>query len=394
MIFRYGHGWVPQEEAEDGTQGGVGGGGGVTAGDGAVVEDAGGDGDGVAPGDKPGAAATPKEGEPKDMLDAITKGLEKSAPKVDDETKKVAEAAAAAKAEKHPNGTPKKNEKGEDLDPEGKIVPKQAKTSAELALSKEQLAALRPESRARFQEVITTLKARETEIAALTGQIKPLAEARESIMSVLEETKTTSDQLSAYLEFNRLLQSNDPKDIEDALQIVERQRVALYKALGREPEGGDLDLLADFPDLQGDVTESRITRERALEIANSRREKAANDRRTQQQNAQHQSLGQRKQVADKALKDIETWTAEISKNDIDFKAKEKDLLDQVDEVFKDHPPEKWLSVLKLLYKGIKVTKHAASQTPRDEQPIRPSGAKPGAKAPQNMYEAMWGAGKE
>lgn len=400
MIFRYGQGWVPQEEAEDGTQGGAGGGGdgsGVAPDDGVIVEDAGtgNEGDGVAPGDKTGAGAAPKDGEPKDMLDAITKGLEKTAPKVDDEAKKAADAAAAAQ-EKHPNGAAKKNEKGEDLDPEGKVVQKQApkaKTSAELALSKEQLAALRPESRARFQEVITTLKARETEIATLTGQIKPLTEARDSIMSVLEETKTTADQLSAYLEFNRLLQSNDPKDIEDALQIVERQRVALYKALGREPEGGDLDLLADFPDLQGDVAESRLTRERALELANGRREKAANEQRSQRQNAQHQTLEQRKQVADKAVKDIEAWTAGLGKSDIDFKAKEKDLLDQVDEVFKTYAPEKWLDTLKLLYKGIKVTKQAAQQTLRGEQPLRPSGAKPGAKAPQDMYEAMWGTGK-
>jgi hypothetical protein len=334
------------------------------------------------------------------MLDAITKGLEKTAPKVDgEEAKKAADAAATAAAakEKHANGAPKKNEKGEDLDPEGKVVPKQApkaKTSAELALSKEALAALRPESRARFQEVITTLKARETEIATLTEQMKPLAEARESIMSVLEETMTTPDQLSAYLEFNRLLQSQDPKDTERALDVVERQRTALYKALGREPAGGDLDLLADFPDLQGDVAESRLTRERALELANGRREKAANDRRAAQQREQQQSAGQRKQVADKAVRDIEAWTAELGKSDIDFKAKEKDLLDQVDEVFKTYGPEKWLETLKLLYKGIKVTKQAASQPRRGEQPIRPSGAKPGAKAPQDMYEAMWGAKQE
>jgi DNA-binding phage protein len=83
--------------------------------------------------------------------------------------------------------------------------------------------------------VIGALKEREATIGTLTATNKTLTEARDAILGVMEETKTSQEQLAAYLEFNALLQSSDPKDLEAALGMVEKQRTALYKALGRSP---------------------------------------------------------------------------------------------------------------------------------------------------------------
>jgi hypothetical protein len=44
----------------------------------------------------------------------------------------------------------------------------------------------------------------------------------------MQETKTTPDQLAGYLEFNALLQSEKPEGPEAALEMVEKQRAALY----------------------------------------------------------------------------------------------------------------------------------------------------------------------
>jgi hypothetical protein len=171
--------------------------------------------------------------------------------------------------------------------------------------------------------------------------------------------------------------------------MVENQRAALYTALGREPEDGGVDLLAEFPDLKQKVTDAQITREDALELAAARRERAANTRKDQQQQSQQQGVEQVKTARANALKDITAWTADLTKSDIDYMAKEEKLLEQVEEVIKTYPPNQWLATLKLLYSGIAVQK-AAPQPNKGQQPIRPSGAKPGAKAPQNMFEAMWG----
>lgn len=404
--FMFGRGWVYQDEAGDGTQGGAGGSGATAEGEAGDAGAAGGD-DAGAVGDAGAAsqgvdsdagAKKPAAGEPKDMLDAITKGLEKTAPKVDDDPdgKKAAGAAAAA-AEKHANGAPKKDAQGNELDDKGQVTKKaeapKAKTAAELDLKPEERKVLGTKAQARFSEVITTLKSREAEIATLTEQMKPLAEARDTVLGIMEETGTSSDQLAAYLEFNRLLQSTQPKDLESALKMVEDQRAALYTALGREPADGGIDLLAEFPDLKQQVEESQITREAALELAAGRRERAANAQKTEQQRTQQQTVEQRKQAGDNALKDITAWTVDLQKKDIDFKAKEDKLLEQIDEVIKNYPANQWLATLKLLYSGITVQKTPPPAN-KGNTPIRPSGAKPGAKAPQNMYEAMWGGKAE
>jgi hypothetical protein len=170
----------------------------------------------------------------------------------------------------HANGKPKKNEKGESLDVEGKVVPKQApkvKTAAELDLKPEQKKLLAADTRIRFGELINTLKTHEVSIAKQTETIKGLTEARDALLGVMQETNTTQDELAGYLEFNALLKSKNPKDLETALSFIETQRATLYKALGREPKGGDIDLLAEFPDLKKQVDEEEITRAAALEIA-------------------------------------------------------------------------------------------------------------------------------
>jgi hypothetical protein len=232
--------------------------------------------------------------------------------------KKPAAAAGTETDTHHANGKPKKNEKGEDLDAEGKVVKAAApkvKTAAELDLKPDQLKLLKPETQARFREVIGALKEREGTIATLTDTNKTLTEARDAILGVMEETNTTQEQLAYYLEFNALLKSSDPKDLEQALGMVEQQRLALYKALGKEPEGGGIDLLADFPDLKKQVDEEEITRAAALEIANAaatRRARSAGTRAARaaaSASSATQTAEQQKKAARTALTAIETWTA-------------------------------------------------------------------------------------
>lgn len=419
MRFVFGKGWTFEEEADDGAQGGAGGG--ASGGDGGQTgDDADGDTGATDAGAKDAGATTGEQGgakkeeAPKDMKSAIDAALgykkgpngealdpltgKPKAAQEDAGEKKGAKAPLAdgKETETHyANGKPKKNEKGEPLDDKGQVVKASApkvKTSAELALKPEELKALGAKTGQRFTEMIGALKAHEGTIATLTGENKVLKEGRDAILGVMKETHTTQDQLGGYLEFNRLLHSNDPKDLEEALQMVESQRAALYTALGREPEGGGIDLLKDFPDLAKQVDDSEITRAAALEIAKGRRERAAREqtqqRQQQQQQQKNQSAEQQKKAADKALADIEAWTAELGKSDLDYKAKEDRLLAKVDEVLKKYPPAQWLQTLQLMYEGIEITKAAPAAGDKAKQPLRPSNVRPGGKAPANMLDAI------
>ncbi len=413
MTFVFGRGGVFNEEVKDETNAGGGGAGhdgGTTApdagGDDVVDEPAPGEGGAAA---KPGAKKEGGEGEtkvaePKDMKAAIdvALGYDKDA-KAAAEKKAVEDNAATelkAKVEaggKHANGTPKLNDKGEAQDEAGKPLKAPAaaklKTAAELDLKPEQKKLLAADTRIRFGELINTLKTHEGTLAKQTETITRLSGARDAILGALDDSRTSQEQLAQYLEFNTLVTSNNPKDWEQALAQIEQQRAALYKALGREPAGGEIDLLKDFPDLSKQVEDEEITRAAALEIAKGRRERAAAEagrkRQESQQNQQTRTAEQFKTDSDTALKDIFAWTAEIAKSDIDYKAKEDKLLGEtLDGVLKDYPPRLWLPTLKRLYAGLTVQKAPAVGNGKQERPIRPSGAKPGAKAPATMLEAI------
>ena len=422
MRFLFGRGWVFEDEATDGETATGGGGAVDTKVDGETGDDETTEGDDTktTEGDA-AAAAAKKTAEPKDnMLAAIDAGLgykkdkdgnrldaagnithDKDGKPVTASASKPGSQAAAAAGKPgtetethHANGKPKKNEKGEALDDKGQVVkqaPSKLKTAAELDLAPEKKKLLAADTRMRFGELINTLKTHEAARAKDAETIKGLTEARDTILGVMEETGTSQDQLAAYLNFNALLHSQNPKDLEQALGMVEEQRAALYKALGREPKGGDIDLLAEFPDLQKLVEAEDITREAALELAAARRDKAARaenaQRQQQQQREKTQTAEQQKAAGEKALKDIEVWTSGLAKTDLDYKAKEDKLLAKLDGVLKNYPPDKWLATLQLLYDGIEITK-APATTGGSSKPLRPSGARPGAKAPNDMLDAI------
>jgi len=361
-----------------------------------------GGGDGGQGGNGPDSAGADKTGDaPKDMKSAIDVALGYTAgvdgkpqerPAAADKGGKAPEAGKESETH-YVNGKPKKNEKGEPLDQDGNATQKTApkvKTSAELAIKPEELKALGAKTGRRFTEMITALKTHEGTIQKQAGELKVLAAGRDGILGVMEETGTTKDQLSGYLYFNQLLQSSKPEDLESALAMVEQQRLGLYKALGREPQGGDLDLLKDFPDLAKQVEEEEIPRATALEIAKARREKQGRDQQTNRQQLQQRSETERKAKLQKdgqtALDGIEAWTAALRKSDLDYNAKEDKLLAKLDEVLTKYPPDKWLATLKLLYEGIEITKAPANG--KGNTPIRPSGARPGAKAPNSMLDAI------
>jgi hypothetical protein len=411
MRFIYGQGWTQTYRAEAGEEGDAGAAagapaGGVDKGDGeggeaslpqdgndkaAPIED------GAAGADKTKKDA-PKEITTDSLKAELDKklGYDKEAKAADDkkaeETKAAGELAAKIEAAgKHANGTPKLNAKGEPQDEKGvsgKPAPVKAKTSAELALKPEELKQLGAKTQARFHEMVNTVKALETTNADLTAKNEKLVSAHQGISEALRETRTSQEQFIAYLEFNELVTSGDPKKMHEALRIVNEQRVEIMKQLGVEDDGA-VDLLADFPDLAKDVEDERLPRERALEIAKQRRVEAQRTAHAEAGGRQREQQAAQEQAVDNGLNEIKKWQDKMLRDDIDYKAKEGKLISAVDGVIRNYPPRLWVSTLQMLYDGIVIEKAAAPV--RGPKPLRPSGGKPGDPVPTNLHEAMWGS---
>lgn len=387
--FIFGRGWVFQAPAGDDTTSG-GGGGDDTVSGGDDTVDGGGE-DTVTGGEDNDTLAggkgndTVDPNEPKDMLEAITAvtGGKKPEPKV--EEKRETETHYAS-------GKPKKNDKGESIGEDGKVIQKpKEKSVAELTapLSDAERKTLTPASQGRFAELSKAVKTLDEKLAAANAEVEPLKQAREALVGAMQDTGTTQEMLVNLLEFNGMRQSSDPKELEQALKFLNTLRVPILTALGIEE--GDVDLLKDFPDLAKEVEEERMTRPYALEVAKGRR---AEKLRQQQADATRSAETKKseqarahKQAADAALDDIEKWTRQLQTDDLDYKAKEDILLPKLQGVMKDYQPAQWLPTLKLLYAGIVIKKDQSTQT-RQQRPLRPSAARAGEPAPTDMKQAI------
>ena len=324
------------------------------------------------------------------MLDGIKQALKPADPEAAKKAEADAAAAAAKQKADEDFAAANKGKTPEEIEAAKTARDAEAKKKAEaeeaekaktrkaddFQLTPQMKKHLSQEAQQRFHQLHRHAKEQETQVAKLSETNKVLGEARDSILGVLQETNTTQEQLIGYLNFNALLTSNDPRDLHSALNMVESQRAAIYKALGKEAPG--VDLLDEFPDLAGDVAESRITRERALEVAQGRRREQALKQQRDTQGEQARTAQAAKKVQDDAVASIEAWSRKMARDDIDYKKKEEKLLSKLPQIMKDYPPDLWLSTLQNVYDAIEVVKPPAAP-PGNGGTLRPSGARPGAK---------------
>ncbi|MGL5136602.1 MAG: hypothetical protein ACRC7G_02425, partial [Beijerinckiaceae bacterium] len=116
-----------------------------------------------------------------------------------------------------------------------------------------------PRGQERIKQVFAEKKQLETDI----GEFREL----------INSTGMKPEEFAQTLEFGRLVNSGTEADTRVALEMLEAQRTALYAKLGVEAPG--VDLLTDHPDLQKQVTDLEITRERAVELAKFRKTEGA-----------------------------------------------------------------------------------------------------------------------
>ena len=114
----------------------------------------------------------------------------------------------------------------------------------------------------------------ETELASVRDMVKA---------SGLDQT-----EFQGMLQIGRMFKSSDPKDLQAALQELDAVRADVAKRLGVEAPG--VDMLADHPDLQAEVDDMAISRERAVEIAGLRNAKAKLDQEHERTSTQTQFM--------------------------------------------------------------------------------------------------------
>lgn len=196
--------------------------------------------------------------------------------------------------------------------------------------------------------------------------------------ALITDTKMSPEEFAQTLEFGRLMNSGDEKDLRVAFEMVEQQRAVLAQRLGVKAPG--VDLLAGHDDLKQAVENMEITEDRALELAKYRKQDAEKQQvaQAQQQSAQNQEQFQK--TVQSAATQMEAYL-NTRANEADSPIK----LKAISEHFKNpanlqafvstYQPDQWVNTLKLMYDNIVVPKAPAAAQP---QPLRSRPATLGA----------------
>lgn len=186
---------------------------------------------------------------------------------------------------------------------------------------------------------------------------------------LVKSTGMSPQEFAQTLEFGRLINSGDEKNLRVALEMIEGQRSMLYQKLGVEAPG--VDLLAGHDDLKASVENMEITREKAVELAKYRKQQQEVAQRQQLQQQTQQSQQQFQQQVHQAAGAMEAYL-DTRKNEVDHTARMKVIGDHfknptnLQKFVETYRPEQWAATIQMMYDNIQVPR-ATTPAP---QPIR------------------------
>ena len=241
---------------------------------------------------------------------------------------------------------------------------------------------LQKDSRARFQKLVDTAKQEKERATKAEATIAETESTITNFRAILEETKTSSEDLSQMLEYNRLVKTGD---LESALAVLDEQRSMVARMIGRPIEG--VDVLQEYSDLKQEVTDGTLTIARAAEIAKARRMQEAMQNQRQSQEQTTQQAGAKQKAVNDALNSIQTFAAEMAATDVDYAKKEAILLKSVDAISSKFPADLWADQVKMLYDNISVIPTPPVNQTRTA-PLRPNSGGGGTAQPKSMLEAI------
>jgi len=206
----------------------------------------------------------------------------------------------------------------------------------------------------------------------------------------VQATGTSPEQYGETLSWLALFNSNDPKQQEKALELVENVAERLAMLLGKERTVGDP--LSAHADLKDAVAKGQITAQYAKEIARTRNGQQFRTELTTQATTQQQQQQAQAQELATARTDLSTLEQTLMGSDPDYAAKKAILVPALKPVFAAIPPSQWKMKFMEAYKAINLPKAApragVKGTPAN-QPLRakqPAGGQ--AKAPSSGLEAI------
>lgn len=306
------------------------------------------------------------------MLDAISKGLERSAP--------VPAPSHAATAPRDPAGrfVPKVGADGQPVPQAAPAVPGEVKPADEEDLTA-MPEGLGEKAQGRFQKLANANK-------ELAGK----AEMLDRQVSYVRETFAThgvkEDQFEQAVSVIGMINKGD---FEGAQRVLEAQLQQLAVMSGKPL--GQVDALAQFPDLRQAVDQLQITEQHAMEIARGRAQQHQQQVVQQRTQEQQQTQQRERQAVQDGTQAVDAFCKRMQASDLDYPAIEAQLLPEIPNLLRGVPPANWPGIIETQYRLIKRVAGSARQTAAPTtNALRPTGHGSPVQAPKTAFEAMWG----
>lgn len=218
---------------------------------------------------------------------------------------------------------------------------------------------LKDKTATRFRELATTAKAYAPIHAAMAAagiesadDIKALSQRGkdfEDIVAMVQDTGATPEQYGQALDMVKAINGalkGDRDAAEHAYEFLSQELGGLAKLLGKP--GAGFDPLADHADLQREVDDGDLSRERALEIVQQRNALNMDTWRSQQQQ-QQTTQQQAYQQGVRALNDLGD---QLEASDPTYRQKVQYLLPTLEVIKQQLPPAQWVTATQRAYAQI------------------------------------------
>jgi hypothetical protein len=244
---------------------------------------------------------------------------------------------------------------------------------------------LKKETQERIRTLIDTTK-------TVTAERDAIKQDFDYLIKGVEATGATPQQYGETLSWLALFNSNDPKQQEKALELVETVAERLATFLGKDRSVRDP--LQAHPDLVQAVQSKQITPEYAKEIARTRNGQQFRTEITTQASQEQQAQQQAQNELATARNDLNLLEQSLAATDPDYALKKATLVPVLKPVFAAIPPSQWKAKFTEAYRNLRVNAPAAKAktgVPAN-QPLRnkqPAGGQ--RAAPASMLDAINGA---
>ncbi len=242
---------------------------------------------------------------------------------------------------------------------------------------------------ARWSQLTERVKA----IPDLERRANEATEQLESVRRLVADSGLGPEEFSETLALGRMVKSNNPKDLQQALQRIDSIRSDVATRLGAEVPG--VDLLSQHPDLKTRVEGLTLSREDALEIIRLRTQNQAAQRTTQQQTEFQQFQQSVQQAAarmDATLAQRASSPGHTEK--VAFIRNHFADPQRLRAFVETYQPEQWQAAVLMMYDAYTPPPPAAAPAPPAPQPLRPGVAgagRPVQQAPRNAMDAVQSA---